>query len=143
MLEQGIKIKDFTLLDQDNTERKLSDYSSGRVLLYFYPKDDTPGCTKEACMIRDVYDDFQKKGITVLGVSADSVKSHKKFRDKYGLPFTLLSDPTKRAIKDYDALSVLGFTKRISYLINKGMIEKTYPNVDPASHASEILKDIG
>ena len=91
MLKQGEKIIDFTLLDQDKKEKKLSDCADGRVLLYFYPKDDTPGCTKEACMIRDVYDGFQKEGITVLGVSSDSSESHTKFREKYNLPFALLS----------------------------------------------------
>jgi peroxiredoxin Q/BCP len=141
MLYEGTKIIDFKLADQDNIERKLSDYSKGRVLLYFYPKDDTPGCTKEACMITEVYDDFQKAGITVLGVSVDPPQSHKKFQEKYHLPFTLLSDPDKKVIKEYEANSAL-FTKRISYLIENGVIIKTYPKVDPASHAQEILKDI-
>lgn len=143
MLEPETEIIDFTLRDEGNKEKKLSDYSNGRVLLYFFPKDDTPGCTKEACAIRDVYDDFKKAGITVLGVSPDLPESHKKFQEKYGLPFTLLSDPTKKVIKDYGAGSSLGFTKRISYLIEKGMIKKVYPKVDPASHALEILEKIG
>jgi len=141
MLNEGTKIIDFKLVDQDNIEHKLSDYSKGKVLLYFYPKDDTPGCTKEACMITEVYDDFQKAGITVLGVSADSPQSHKKFQEKYHLPFILLSDPEKKVIKEYEANSTL-FTKRISYLIENGVIIKAYPKVDPATHASEILKDI-
>jgi peroxiredoxin Q/BCP len=142
MLEKNTKIIDFTLLDQDKKEQKLSDYANGRVLLYFYPKDDTPGCTKEACMIAEIYDDFKKEGITVLGVSADSPESHTKFRAKYNLPFTLLSDPSKKVIKEYGALSLIGSTKRISYLIDKGIIIKTYPNVDPATHATEILQDV-
>ncbi len=141
MLKEGTKIIDFTLFDQDNIEHKLSDYSSGKVLLYFYPKDDTPGCTKEACMITEVYNDFKKAGITVLGVSTDSPESHKKFREKYNIPFTLLSDPDKKVIKAYGAASIL-FTKRVSYLIENGIILKTYPKVDPASHAGEILKEI-
>ncbi|MFA6514830.1 MAG: peroxiredoxin [Candidatus Paceibacterota bacterium] len=140
MLKEGTKIIDFNLVDQNGVAHKLSDYS-GRVLLYFYPKDDTPGCTKEACMITEVYDDFKKAGITVLGVSSDSPESHKKFAEKYNLPFTLLSDPSKIAIKAYGASSML-FTKRISYLIDKGIIIKVYPKVDPASHAREILKEI-
>ena len=140
MLKEKTKIIDFNLVDQDNIYHKLSDYP-GKVLLYFYPKDDTPGCTKEACMITEVYDDFKKAGITVLGVSADSPESHRKFREKYNLPFTLLSDPDKKVIKDYGAFSPL-FTKRISYLIINGEIIKSYPKVDPASHAMEILKDI-
>lgn len=140
MLKEGTKIIDFSLVDQDNTTHKLSDYSAGKVLLYFYPKDDTPGCTKEACTITEVYDDFKKAGITVLGVSSDSPESHKKFQEKYHLPFILLSDPDKKVIKDYGAYSYL-FTKRISFLIDKGIITKTYPEVDPASHAIQILKD--
>ncbi len=140
MLKEGTKIIDFSLVDQDNIIHKLSDYT-GRVLLYFYPKDDTPGCTKEACMITEVYDDFNKAGITVLGVSADSGESHKKFKEKYNLPFTLLSDPDKKVIREYGAYSIL-FIKRISYLIDKGMIIKVYPKVDPATHAMEILKDV-
>ena len=140
MLKEGTKIIDFSLVDQDNIVHKLSDYL-GRVLLYFYPKDDTPGCTKEACMITEVYDDFKKAGITVLGVSSDSTESHKEFKQKYNLPFTLLSDMDKKVIKEYGADSML-FTKRISYLIDRGIIIKVYPKVDPATHAMEILKDV-
>lgn len=142
MLKQNTKALDFTLLDQDKKEHKLSDYFDKLIVLYFYPKDDTPGCTKEACAITEVYDDFRKADITVLGVSADSPESHIKFRKKYNIPFTLLSDPNKRVIEIYEALKTLGSTKRISYLIDKGIIIKNYPNVDPASHALEILKDI-
>jgi len=141
MIKEGTTIIDFSLVDQDNKEHKLSDYSSSKVLLYFYPKDDTPGCTKEACAITEVYDDFKKAGIVVLGVSADSPESHKKFQEKYNLPFTLLSDPNKKVIKEYEADGLL-YTKRISYLIENGLIIKAYPSVDPANHAMEILKDI-
>lgn len=140
MLKEGTKIIDFSLVDQDGVAHRLSDYS-GSVLLYFYPKDDTPGCTKEACMITEVYEDFKKAGISVLGVSADGPESHKRFAEKYNLPFTLLSDPDKKVIKDYGASGLL-FTKRISYLIDNGVIVKVYDKVDPASHATEILKDI-
>ncbi len=140
MLKQGTKIIDFTLKDQDDVEQKLSDFK-GKVLLYFYPKDDTPGCTKEACMITEAYDDFKKAGITVLGVSADSPESHTKFREKYNLPFTLLSDPDQKVIKEYGAFA-FPFNKRISYLISNGVIVKVYPKVDPASHAMQILEDI-
>lgn len=142
MLKEGKKIIDFSLVDENNVMHKLSDYSSSRVLLYFYPKDDTPGCTKEACMITEVYDDFKKAGITVIGVSSDSPESHKKFKEKYNLPFILLSDPNKKVIKEYGAFSML-FTKRISYLIDRGIIIKIYPKVDPATHAMEILKEVG
>ena len=141
MIKEGTKIIDFSLVDQDNKDHKLSDYSKDKVLLYFYPKDDTPGCTKEACAITEVYDDFKKAGIVVLGVSVDSPESHKKFQEKYNLPFTLLSDMDKKVIKEYEADGML-YTKRISYLIENGLIVKTYPNVDPANHAVEILKDV-
>jgi peroxiredoxin Q/BCP len=141
MLKEGKKIIDFSLVDQDNIEHKLSDYNDRNVLLYFYPKDDTPGCTKEACTITEVYDGFKKAGIVVLGVSTDSPASHKKFLEKYSIPFTLLSDPNRKVIKDYNADSLL-FTKRISYLIKKGIIYKSYSKVDPANHAMEILSDI-
>jgi peroxiredoxin Q/BCP len=141
MLKEGKKIIDFSLADENNVVHKLSDYSSGRVLLYFYPKDDTPGCTKEACMITEVYNDFKKAGITVIGISPDSPESHKKFKEKYNLPFILLSDPNKKVIKEYEAFSML-FTKRISYLIDRGIIIKIYPKVDPASHAMEVLREI-
>lgn len=143
MLVLQTKAPNFTLFDQDNIERSLTDYTNERVLLYFYPKDDTPGCTKEACTIAQVYDDFKKANITVLGVSADSPESHTKFRTKYNLPFTLLSDPDKKVIEMYEAKNLIGGTKRISYLIDiGGTILKTYPNVDPANHALQILKDV-
>ena len=105
---------DFNLQDQNNEAHTLSQHKGSYVLVYFYPKDDTPGCTKEACMIRDVYDDFEKKGIVVIGISADSPKSHKKFAEKYELPFTLLSDEDKSIIDAYGALK------------NKSMFGKTF-----------------
>jgi thioredoxin-dependent peroxiredoxin len=119
-------------------------------VIYFYPKDDTPGCTKEACTIAEVYSEFASLGVTVLGVSKDSIQSHKKFAEKYKLPFRLLSDPTGSMIEAYGAWkekSMFGKTAmgtlRITYLINPaGLVEKVYPNVDPASHALEMLKDI-
>ena len=115
----------------------LSDYQGMWVLLYFYPKDDTPGCTKEACAIRDVFPNFGKLNAEVLGVSGDSVASHKKFADKYGLPFTLLADEKKEAIGLY------GIAARTSFLIDPdGKIAKVYENVKPEKHAEEVLKDI-
>jgi peroxiredoxin Q/BCP len=141
---------DFTLLDQDGVPQTLAQYRGGYVLLYFYPKDDTPGCTKEACAITDVYQEFQQQGIVVLGVSKDSPQSHKKFAQKYSLPFTLLSDTEATVIELYGAWqektmfgkTALGIA-RISYLIDPvGMIVKVYPKVDPASHALAILKDV-
>lgn len=142
MLTQNIKAPEFSLVDDSGITRTLSEFSGKTVLLYFYPKDDTPGCTKEACMIRDAYGDFEKEGIVVLGVSADSVESHVAFKQKYHLPFILLSDSSKEMIKLYQADGLL-MTRRISYLISKdGFILKVYPDVDPATHAGEILKDI-
>lgn len=131
---------DFTLLDQDSKAITLSDYAKQYVLIYFYPKDDTPGCTKEACLIRDSYSGFAERKIQVLGISADSPASHKKFMEKYHLPFTLLADEKKTVAKLYHADGF--FIKRISYLISPGgHIAKFYPNVDPASHAQVILDD--
>lgn len=142
MLSLHNSAPEFTLPDQHKRLHSLKDYAGKYVLVYFYPKDDTPGCTKEACMIRDIYKDFEKAGIVVLGISADSPESHKAFAKKYELPFTLLSDPVRKVITNYGAHSALG-TKRISYLINPdGKIVKVYPKVDPASHASKILEDV-
>ncbi len=142
MIENNTQAPDFSLLDQDCTNHTLSSYRGSFVLIYFYPKDDTPGCTKEACAIRDAYDVFKKEGIIVLGISKDSVASHKKFAEKYGLPFTLLADTDKKVITDYKAGSIL-MTKRISYLVDpQGIMVKSYPKVDPAMHAKEILDDV-
>jgi peroxiredoxin Q/BCP len=142
MLDIHSPAPDFKLLDQDGKEHSLANHRGAYVLIYFYPKDDTAGCTKEACVIRDMYKDFESNGVKVFGVSADSVESHKKFADKYQLPFTLLSDSTKETIKAYGADGTL-FSKRISYLVGPdGLIVKAYPKVDPAHHGAEILKDI-
>jgi len=142
MLDIKIPAPNFKLLDQDGKEHTLAYHRGSYVLIYFYPKDDTPGCTKEACIIRDMYKDFESNGVKVFGISADSVQSHKKFAEKYQIPFTLLSDPKKEIIKKYEANGAL-FTKRISYLIGlNGMIEKVYPKVDPTTHGAEILHDI-
>jgi len=149
-LKKGQKAIDLKLKDQNGKFHKLSDYKGKWVLLYFYPKDDTPGCTKEACAIRDNLPDFKKLKIKVFGVSVDSVESHKKFSEKYNLPFTLLSDEEKRVVKDYGVWGIKKFmgktfmgTKRTSFLINpQGVIEKVYKNVAPEKHAEEVLKDL-
>ena len=142
MLEIKTPAPNFKLLDQDRMEHSLAYHRGNYVLVYFYPKDDTPGCTKEACTIRDMYKDFESNGVKVFGISADSVESHAKFAEKYQLPFTLLSDPKKETIAAYGAVGAV-FNKRISYLIGpNGMIVKAYPKVDPAHHGGEILKDI-
>jgi peroxiredoxin Q/BCP len=142
LLQTGTAAPDFTLADHTGSMRTLSEFKGSYVMVYFYPKDDTPGCTKEACMIRDVYNDFEKAGIVVLGISKDSPASHAKFREKYELPFILLSDPEKHAIEAYEATGML-FSKRITYIIDpQGIVVAVYPNVDPAGHAIELLKDI-
>jgi len=142
MLDVKTIAPDFKLLDQNGKEHSLVYHRGSHVLVYFYPKDDTPGCTKEACVIRDMYKDFESNGVKVFGISADSVESHKKFAEKNQLPFTLLSDPKAEVIKMYGADGTV-FNKRVSYLIDpEGKIEKIYPKVDPAYHGIEILKDI-
>jgi len=150
MLKVGRKAPLFALLDQHGNEQKLKSYIGQWNLIYFYPKDDTPGCTKEACMIADVYKDFKRLKVNVFGMSKDTVKSHAKFAEKYQLPFTLLSDPSMETMGKYGAAvekkmygkTVRG-TNRISYLVAPdGKIVKVYPEVDPATHALELLKDI-
>lgn len=137
MLKPNTEAPNFSLPDQNGEIHSLADYRGKSVLVYFYPKDDTSGCTKEACMIRDNFSMFQKANCIVLGISADSVKSHGQFVEKYSLPFTLLADQKKEVIKKY------GITGRSSYLINpQGLIIKAYSDVDPAQHASEVLKDL-
>lgn len=136
-----MKAIDFSLPDQTGKIHKLSDYIGRWVVLYFYPKDFTGGCTKEACGFRDSSKIYKERGIAILGVSKDSVDSHKKFAEKYHLDFPILSDVDQKVIKEYEAQGI--FTKRITYLIDpKGEIFKKYDKVDPLIHAGEILKDI-
>lgn len=144
-----MKAADFMLPDQIGKTHSLKDYVGSWLILYFYPKDDTPGCTKEACNFRDFREQFREKGIEIVGVSKDSVKSHQKFRDKYGLNFTLLSDPDHKVIEQYKSWGKKKFmgkefegTLRNTFLINpEGEIVKEYLGVDPAKHATEILND--
>jgi peroxiredoxin Q/BCP len=141
---------DFELPDQNGKTHKLSDYKGKWILLYFYPKDDTPGCTKEACAIRDYFPNFKKLKAAVLGISVDSVESHKKFAEKYRLPFTLLSDTKKEVVKKYGVWGKKTFmgkafmgTKRTSFLISPEFkIVKVYENVKPEIHAEEVLNDL-
>ncbi len=143
-----MKAPDFSLVDQMGKTHNLSDYKGKWLLLYFYPKDDTPGCTKEACSFRDLNSDFMKKGIAVLGVSKDNLNSHKKFATKYKLNFPILSDPTHQVIEAYGAWGTKKFMGkeyegilRNSYLINpEGEIVKSYIGVDPSAHAEEVLQ---
>ncbi len=140
----------FDLPDQNGVNHSLEQYLGNRVLLYFYPKDSTPGCTTEACQIRDSFPDFKDLGITVLGVSVDSVASHKKFAEKYNLPFTLLADENKEVVDLYGVWQkkkMMGReymgTVRSSFLINpRGEIAKIYKNVKPKEHAQQVLEDV-
>jgi peroxiredoxin Q/BCP len=148
-IKLNTKAPDFNLPDQDGKLHKLSDYKGKWILLYFYPKDNTPGCTKEACGIRDEFKNFKNLNIVVLGVSADSSESHKKFAQKYKLPFTLLSDESKKVLKKYGVWGKKKFMGkeyegilRTSFLINPdGKIVKIYEQVKPDIHAKEVLKD--
>lgn len=150
MLEVGTKAPDFTLLNQDGEEVSLSDYKGKKVILYFYPRDNTPGCTKQACGFAEKYPHFQEWGAVVLGVSKDTVASHKKFEQKYDLPFTLISDPDLVAIQAYDVWKeknmygkkVMGVV-RTTYLINEeGMIEKAFGKVKAADNPQQMLDEI-
>jgi thioredoxin-dependent peroxiredoxin len=147
MLKEGSVAPNFAAKDANGETVRLKDLRGEKVVLYFYPRDDTPGCTKEACSFRDAFTDFKKRGINVLGVSVDSEASHKKFTAKYKLPFTLLSDPD-HAIADaygvYGEKKFMGRTymgvKRITYLIDeKGKIKKVFEKVKPDEHARDVL----
>jgi peroxiredoxin Q/BCP len=149
-LKIGQLAPDFTAPDQDGKMHTLSDSRGSWTLVYFYPKDDTSGCTKEACSIRDMMPHFKKLSLAILGVSVDSVKSHKKFEKKYDLPFTLISDEDKKIVKAYGVWGKKKFwgreymgTLRTSFLVDpEGMIAKIYEDVDPETHAEEILEDL-
>lgn len=144
-----MKAIDFSLPDQNGDLHKLSDYRGQFVVLYFYPKDETPGCTVEACSFRDNQDVFKTNGMVILGISKDTVASHKKFAQKHNLRFTIFSDVEKKVIKKYKAWGEKKFlgrtyegTLRKTYLIDKeGNIVKEYEKVNPLTHAAEILKD--
>jgi|SRR3989339_491694 len=144
-----MKAFDFSLPDQDGKLHKLSDYRGQLVVLYFYPKDNTPGCTVEACSFRDNQEKFSKNGIVILGISKDTVDSHKKFAQKHNLRFTIFSDVEKKIIKKYKAWGEKKFmgktfdgVLRKTYLIDKkGNIVKIYEKVNPLTQAEEILKD--
>ena len=147
MLEVGTKAPDFTLPDKEGKMVSLSDFAGKRVVLYFYPKDNTPGCTRQACAFAGAYEEFKSLDAVVIGVSKDSVASHQKFAEKYDLPFVLLSDPELTAIQAYGvwqekklygkvSMGVVRFT----YVIDKnGVIEKVMPKVKPDTNAAEIL----
>ena len=150
MLEIGKKAPDFKLLDQNGEKRSLKDYRGKKVVLYFYSKDMTSGCTKQACSFSELYPQFKEKDAVVLGVSKDSVASHKKFEEKYNLSFTLLSDPELEVIKKYDVYKeknmygkkTMGVV-RTTYLIDeKGIIEKAFSNVKAADNPMDMLRQL-
>jgi peroxiredoxin Q/BCP len=150
MLKAGDVAPDFStyaVLGDQVVPTRLIDYRGRPVVLYFYPKDNTSGCTKEACAFRDGYVRFQQWGIAVLGCSIDGADAHRAFARKYRLPFPLLLDPDKKIAKAYGAdngIPILGLDRRITYVIGPdGRIAKVYPQVDPATHATEIIHDLG
>ena len=147
MLEVGMKAPDFTLTDKDMKAVSLSDFLGKKVVLYFYPKDNTPGCTRQACAFAGAYKQFAEKGVEVIGISRDSVASHIKFAEKYNLPFVLLSDPDRIAIEKYGVwqekklYGKLSFgVVRTTFVIDEnGIIERVMPKVKPDTNAAEIL----
>jgi peroxiredoxin Q/BCP len=145
-LTKGMQAPDFTLVDQDNIKRSLTDYSGQWVVLYFYPKDDTPGCTTEACSFRDNIEIINNLKANILGVSVDSQESHKDFSDKYSLPFPILADINGEIAKKYDSFgSFVGFkyASRHTFIINPaGKIHKIYKKVNPSKHAAEIILEL-
>ena len=147
MLETGAKAPDFTLLDQSGTSVTLSSFRGQTVVLYFYPKDNTPGCTRQACAFAAAYEEFKKRNIQVIGISKDSVASHVKFAEKYGLPFILISDPELTAIKAYGVWQEkklcgkigLGVARTTFIIDPDGNIQRVMPKVKPDTNAAEIL----
>ena len=151
MLNVGTPAPDFTLPDQNGQPHSLSDYRGQRVILYFYPKDNTSGCTKQACAFGELYPQFREKGAVVLGVSKDSVASHKRFEEKHGLPFTLLSDPEKEVIQAYDVWKEKKLYGKVSfgvvrttYLIDEdGIIVRAFDKVKAADNPRQMLGELG
>lgn len=147
-IKESMPAPDFELLDEKNTKHKLSNYKGKAVVLYFYPRDDTPGCTTEACNFRNDYSVYEKAGVVILGVSADSVKSHAKFKEKFHLPFTLLADEDHKVCELY---GVWGKKKmmgreydgifRTTFLIDgEGKVKKIFKDVKPDEHSAEVLQ---
>jgi peroxiredoxin Q/BCP len=149
-LKTGDKAPDFTLATDGNGKASLSKLKGKKVILYFYPKDDTPGCTKEACGFRDHFAEFKKRGAVVLGVSTDSTKSHDKFVEKFKLPFMLLADADKRIVAAYGVWGEKRFmgrkylgTHRVTFLLGPdGRIKKIWPRVKPEEHVQEVLAEL-
>lgn len=150
MLKVGEKAPEFTLKDREGKEVSLSDFAGKKVVVYFYPKDNTPGCTRQACAFAGLYDAFRKKGVEVIGISRDSTASHSKFAEKYGLPFLLLSDPELTAIQAYGVWqekklygkTSMGVVRATFIVDEQGHIEKVMPKVKPDTNAAEILAQL-
>jgi thioredoxin-dependent peroxiredoxin len=142
MVEEGKPAPEFELLSDEGEKVKLSSLRGRPVVLYFYPRDDTPGCTKQACGIRDAYDAFREKGAVVLGVSTDTQAAHVRFKGKYGLPFTLLADPDQQTAEDYGVGREGGRTfERSTFVIDSdGVVRKIMRRVNPEKHAGQVLE---
>jgi len=150
MLKEGTKAPSFKLQDSQGKGHRLSDYEGQSIILYFYPKDDTPGCTKEACSFRDNYSAFKEAGVEIIGISPDTVESHQKFSEKYDLPFTLLADPDHEVCEAYE---VWGLKKsfgreyegvfRTTFIIDPdGRIKRVFEDVKPSEHSQEVLEEV-
>ena len=150
MLKVGDKAPNFALNDKEGNKRELSEFLGKKVVVYFYPKDNTPGCTRQACAFAESYNEFKEKGVEVIGISKDSVAAHIKFAEKYELPFVLLSDPELEAIKAYDVWQEkkmcgkvsMGVVRTTFIIDEKGNIEKVMPKVKPDTNAAEILAEL-
>ena len=150
MLEVGMRAPDFTLSDKDGQAVSLSDFLEKKVVLYFYPKDNTPGCTRQACAFAGAYKEFERRGVAVIGVSRDSVASHQKFAEKYGLPFVLLADPERTAIEAYGVWQEkkmcgkvgMGVVRTTFVIDEEGKIVRVMPKVKPDTNAAEILAEL-
>ena len=148
MLEKGMKAPEFTLLDKDGNMVSLSDFAGKKIVLYFYPKDNTPGCTRQACAFAKAYEAFKKDDVAVIGISRDSAASHQKFAEKYELPFVLLSDPELKAIEPYGVWQEkklygkvsMGVVRTTFIIDENGNVEKVMPKVKPDTNAAEILE---
>ena len=151
MLEPGMKAPGFTLPDKDGKCVSLDDFHGKKVVLYFYPKDNTPGCTRQACAFAGAYEAFKNSGVAVIGISRDSISSHQKFAEKYGLPFVLLSDPERQTIEAYGVWqekknygkTSFGVVRTTFIIDENGLIEKVMPKVKPDTNAAEIIEYLG
>lgn len=149
-IKEGIPAPDFSLRDENETLRRLSEYRGRPVVLYFYPKDDTPGCTTEACNFRDDYSAYEQAGVTILGVSPDSVQSHVKFKRKYDLPFPLLADEDHKVselygvwgLKKFMGREYMGVLRTTFVIDEEGKVLRVYEKVKPAQHSAEVLADL-